>query len=204
MNKRFKTKHKTGNKNFVFLLLMIGFIIVLLFAYSSQFPDMQRKFDQEYKNINITFFDHSIQKENPSGMVLIDGQVVYQIDSISNSLFQNTSINLKKGKHTIEVSTIDKQYKFIDTIEVIDYPMIYNLWIQFHYNPPIDEYKEFVIDYLYQKSLQEKKHTKKQKIELLRKVREKTNVEFENGIKYEPSSRFFTFSFKDITQYPIE
>ncbi len=186
------------------MMLMTGFIVVLLFAYSTQFPKMQKDFDTNYKNIEITFFDRSIQKENPSGKVKIDGQVVHQIDSISNSLYQDTKIYLKKGKHIIEISTIDDQYKLIDTIEVIEYPMTYMLWIQFNYNPPLEEYKKVVIDHTYQKSIKGNSYSDVQRADLLMQVEEKINKEFENGVIYELSNRLFTFSFKDITHFPIE
>lgn len=165
---------------------------------------MQEDFDANYKNIDITFFDHSIQKENPSGKVIIDGEVVHQIDSISKSLYQDTKINLKKGKHIIEISTIDNQYTLIDTIEVVKYPMTYKLWIQFNYNPPIDEYREIVIEHTYRRSIKERNYTDEQTADVLRQVTEKINKEFDDGVTYQPSGRYFTLSFKDITHYPIE
>lgn len=183
---------------------MTGVIVTLLFAYSSQFPKMQADFDKNYKNIDITFFDHSINKETPSGKVIIDGQLIHHIDSISKSLYQDTKINLKKGKHIIQISTIDDKYILIDTIEVVEYPMTYKLWIQFNYNPPVDEYKKIVIDHTYQKSIKEKNFTDTQKAEVLKKVKDKINNEFNNWLTYQPSRRHFTLSFKDITHYPIE
>lgn len=183
---------------------MTGLIVVLLFVYSSQFPKMQQDFDSNYNNIDITFFDHSIQKENPSVKVIIDGHIVHQIDNISESLYQDKKINLKKGKHTIEILTIEDQYKLIDTIEVIKYPMTYKLWIEYNYNPPSDEYKKIVIEHVYEKSIREKNYSDKQKVNILKQVKEKINKEFENGMIYQPSVRCFTFSFKDITHYPIE
>lgn len=203
MKRRFNIKKRTGNRIIIFLLLMTGLIVVSLFAYSSLFPKMQEDYDKNYKNIDITFFDHSINKENPSGKISIDGKVVYQIDSISESLFQNTEINLKKGKHTVEISTIDDKFKLIDTIEVTNYPITYKFLIQYNYNPPIKEYREIVIKHFYQKSLKGKNYNTAQKSELLKRVSEKINKEFENDINYKPSERNFSFSFRDISYYPI-
>lgn len=179
-------------------------IVVLLFAYSSQFYKMQKQFDKNYKNIEITFFDNSIQKENPSGKVIINGQLVYQIDSISENLDQDIKINLKKGKHIIEISTIEEKYKLIDTIEVVEYPMTYMLWIRFNNDPPLADFKKIVINNTYQRNIKGNDYTDNQKANLLRQVTEKVNQEFDREVIYQPRKPCFTFSFKDITHYPIE
>ena len=184
--------------------MVVGMIVILLFAYSSQFPNMQKRFDKSYENIEITFFDHSMQKVNPSGKIIIDGQVVYKINSISESIYQDKEINLKKGKHVIEISTIDGQYYLVDTIEVTKYPMKYKLWIRFNYNPPVNEYKQIVINHIYKRSIKEKDYTEGQKQRILEQVKEKIDQKFQTDLTYTPTDRYFTFTFKDITNYPIE
>ncbi len=204
MKRRFDIKKFDGRSNLIIPLLMTGLMVVIFLAFSSLFPKMQEEFDKNYKNISIMFSDHSANQENPSGKISVDGTIVFQIDSISKSLTSDTLINLKKGRHIIEISTIDDKYCLIDTIEVAAYPMPYRLWIQYNYNPSIEEYRKILIDYVYQKSLQDKNYTSDQKLELYKKVTEKINKEFENDVSYKPGERGFSFTFKDVTYYPIE
>ncbi len=204
MKRRFDIKKFDGRSNLVFPLLMTGLIVVILLAFSSLFPKMQENFDKNYENISITFFDHSANQENPSGKISVDGTIVYQIDSISKSLTRDILVNLKKGQHIIEISTIDDKYSLTDTIEVTAYPRPYRLRIQYNYNPSIEEYRKILIDYVYQKSLQDKNYTSDQKLELYKQVTEKINKEFENDVDSIPGERSFSFTFKDITHYPIE
>jgi hypothetical protein len=184
--------------------MMTGFIVIFLFAYSSLFPKMQEEFEKNYYNVDITFFDQSIQRLDPSGKVKINGRVVYQIDSISKSLYQDNEVNLKKGKHIVEISTIDDKYKVIDTVEVVKYPMKYKLWIRFQYNPPVDEYKQVVIDDSYMRITKEKDYTTNQKEKVLELLTEKINQEFEGELTYKQTDPYFTYTFRDITYYPIE
>lgn len=187
-----------------FLFLMVGFIVVLLFGFSSQFFTMQENFDRNYKNVHVTFFDHSRHRQNPSGQVLVDGQLVYQTDSISKSLSDYAAFNLKKGKHSIEILTLDGQYRLVDTIEVAEYPIDYKFWITFNYNPPIDEYKQVIIDFNYKRSLKNKNYSDDQKEQLRAQIIEQLNEEFEAGIDYVETKPSFTFTFLDITHYRIE
>lgn len=204
MRRRSIIRRQDENKNRLFHILMAGFVIVLLFTYSFLFPMFRSDCDKSYKNTDITFFDNSLQMENPSGKVIIDGLLVYQIDSISKSLYQDVSVNLKKGKHILKISTIDDRLKLTDTIEVEIYPMKYKLWIRYNYNPSLSEYKKILIEYAYQKKMKNKSYMEDQKKELLKQVTEEINKELENNSIYEPSKRCFTFTFLDITNYIIE
>lgn len=165
---------------------------------------MQEIFDSNYKNVSIHFYDHSIQKINPSGKVVINGLLVYNVDSISNHYYEEGNINLKKGWHKIEISTIDGKYKLFDSIEIEEYPNTYSLQIQFNYKPPIEQYKEALIDHLYQRSVEGKPYTEEQKAEVLLLASENINKEFEVETAYKPTEPHFTFTLTDFSAIGID
>ncbi len=196
MKKRFAIKRRVGNKNFVFLALMTGLILILYFVYVSHFVMMQKFFGEKYKNIAINSFDFSVQKENPSCKVVIDGQVVYQIDSISESFYRNFKIKLNNGMHLIEISTIDNQFKLTDSIQVVKYPMTYSLMIEYHYNPPVDEYQRILIDQTYQQYIKGINFNEIQKSDIRYWITRKVNDEINDMPYYEPGIRHFAFRFE--------
>lgn len=174
---------------------MVGILVVLLLSYSSQFHEMQKRFDKTYTNVAVSFFDHSIQRVDPSAKLLVDGKLVCQTDSIHKSVSDDFELQLKEGKHTIEVSTIDGLYQMTDTIEITDYLSKKRLVFTFNYNPPIDEYKAALTKFFYERRLKTNEYTEEEKKQLLKSVKEAVELDLSQEKNYRPTPPNFTCEF---------
>ena len=166
---------KNNNSSFVFLGLVILFVICLASFLLNKELD-------EYNNINITFFNHSLNKENSSVKLVIDNEYIFESDSLTEKL--KYKINLKEGKYLIRISTVNDNYMITDTIEVKEYPQIYDLSIKYNYHPPLKDYLIYLNEKLNQKKFKEK-YSDKQKMTIIENYKN----------NYESSDRYFSFSF---------
>ena len=90
------------------------------------------KYEKSDVDVDIAFFDNSINKENPSGKVTINDEVVYMVDSISKCLFEDKIIKLKKGIYYVKISTLNDECILYDSIEIVNYHHLgYDLWIKY-------------------------------------------------------------------------
>lgn len=128
---RHRYNSNLNTKNFNFLLAMTGFLIVLLFAFSSQFPQLQKNFDKNYNNLSIRFYNNSSDHKYTSCILSIDDQVILQKDSTSRKETIELNLNIKKGDHKIEISTLDRKYLISDTFRIDKYPQGYSLQVVF-------------------------------------------------------------------------
>lgn len=190
------------NKPILFSTIVTGLLFVLSFIVFLLFPKEKEIIDN--RNIDIGFVDGPYIKENPSVKIVVNGREVFRIDSISKSEHQENKISLENGKYLIEISTIDDRYKIKDTIEVKNYPLTYHLWIEYYYYPPLEIYKNFLIRFRYQRRIRNRNLTEEKKKEILLNITDSINNANENELYYKPTERHFSFTFKDITNYPIE
>lgn len=171
-----------------------GLIVVLLTALVAQFTAKEFA-DWVPKNVEIRVHDRSIQFENPSFKVEIDGLTVCEVDSISHLEFRDIRVKLDNGKHRIEISTIDDKLKVTDSIQVANYPEAYSLDIKYHYNPPIDEYKKIHIERNYKLYIEGYNFSEVQKSDILYWVKREINNDPHFRTWYKPGSRHFTVEF---------
>lgn len=174
---------------------MVGILVVLLLSYSSQFPEMQKRFEKTHTNVAVSFYDYSVQRLNPSAKLLVDGKLVYQTDSIHKSASDNFEFKLEEGEHIVEVSTLEGLYLTTDTIEITDYLSEKRLVFKFRYNPPIDEYIVAVTEFFYQRKLKEKDYTAEEKEQLLKGIRKAVELDISKDTNYRPTSPNFICEF---------
>lgn len=192
----YKRNHR--NHTHIQILMLIFIVALVSLGLYLQYGKMYMNSENNFKNINISFYDHSLQKENPSVKLTIDGEIIYCFDSISESFNQDIIINLQKGKHLVEVSTKIGQYKCLDTINVENYMSEYRLSLFYEYNPPFNEYRKISINDEFQSKLKEKTYSEKQKKTLYRQLTIDFDLEPKEEVFYKECNRHFTVFFKKI------
>lgn len=108
-------------------------------------------------NIAVFFHDFSLLKENPSLQLFINEKPIFESDSITKSTRQDIEINLERGQHAVLVQTKDGKFKTTNTLDVEKTNQRYLLSIEFHYNPPIDQYQVYLKNEIYKKTLNKNK-----------------------------------------------
>ena len=182
-----KNKRRLNPLRGTLLLLTAGLFTILFLLY---FTERLRNLEKPSKNVDLTIFDNSIEKENPSVLIKIDNREIYSLDSISKSITEDFLIFLSPGKHFLQVSTLDSLYPYTDSI-LIENKKSYQLWIKFKHNPSIEVYKNFIANNLYERKIKKGSYTSEQKTKLFQEIKSLIDNDFEKQNLFKPDSCHF-------------
>ncbi|HAA20342.1 MAG TPA: hypothetical protein DCR93_13050 [Cytophagales bacterium] len=194
-------RHSTWSRHSL-VLMMTGVLVALFLGYSSQFPQLQENVVPKYRNVSIYTKNHSFSEIEPSVQVLIDGEKVCHRDSLSTMRVHCLDLFLSPGRHVVEVSTLDHQYTTVDTLVVAN-TFSAELWVEFHYQPPVTEYIAGMARFLVHRRNQE--YSGRTKDSIYRAYVNTLTTEHELGAwDYQSGEPYFSVSLKPPRQMVIE
>ncbi len=177
--------------------LTIVFILILL---SSCVRRDNQYLWENHKNVAVFLHNNALNKENQSIRISIGDSIIFESDSVSKKKErQDFELQLDKGKHLVNVETLEGRLKSLGTIEVKKIPQRYLLSISYQYNPSLEWFKEHILQQTYVRTLinnQLKRDT------VIQWVLDSIENDIERGCKegngyYQPTERQFVVNFDE-------
>ncbi|MFC7773044.1 hypothetical protein [Flavobacterium sp. GCM10027622] len=175
----------------LYILPTLVLLTLVIISALILFPSFQKN---KIKNVKFNFVNNSSSFKKISCQIKLNDSVF--IKSLDLSKTKDSLIELKNGFYKIEVSTINDDFKVIDSFKIKESEKKY-IYISFSYSPSYNEYLPIYKKRYFERCIKKRKYSEIEKAEIRQQIDTKFTIANLKLIGYTPRKESFEIKVLD-------